>query len=384
MNHLKISTRLTLGFAAITLAFLVLSAFAAWRINQVSLATERIEVQTQLLDLANKWQGDVRQNSARSLAVAYSPGPALFEFFKADMAATSVGTTAIQKKFLELAQDEGSRQRAQAVGDVRKVWLAVRDEANALKTAGDEAGTQAVVRDKLVPATADYTRVTQNLVDGELANVRDTRVAIEAMFSQLFVLGGVLLALCVGIAVFASWSISRGIAKGIDMASTAAQRIGEGDLSQALPQGGQDEIGHLMQALAKMQTSLAGVVQHVRLNSDSVATASAEIAQGNQDLSSRTESQASALEQTAASMEELSSTVKQNADNARQANQLAMSASQVAEQGGSVVAEVVDTMRGINEASRKISDIISVIDGIAFQTNIRGGQRGAVPGRAQC
>ena len=370
MNHLKISTRLTLGFAAITLAFLVLSAFAAWRINQVSLATERIEVQTQLLDLANKWQGDVRQNSARSLAVAYSPGPALFEFFKADMAATSVGTTAIQKKFLELAQDEGSRQRAQAVGDVRKVWLAVRDEANALKTAGDEAGTQAVVRDKLVPATADYTRVTQNLVDGEIANVRDTRVAIEAMFSQLFVLGGVLLALCVGIAVFASWSISRGIAKGIDMASTAAQRIGEGDLSQALPQGGQDEIGHLMQALAKMQTSLAGVVQHVRLNSDSVATASAEIAQGNQDLSSRTESQASALEQTAASMEELSSTVKQNADNARQANQLAMSASQVAEQGGSVVAEVVDTMRGINEASRKISDIISVIDGIAFQTNI--------------
>jgi len=344
MNHLKISTRLTLGFAAITLAFLVLSAFAAWRINQVSLATERIEVQTQLLDLANKWQGDVRQNSARSLAVAYSPGPALFEFFKADMAATSVGTTAIQKKFLELAQDEGSRQRAQAVGDVRKVWLAVRDEANALKTAGDEAGTQAVVRDKLVPATADYTRVTQNLVDGELANVRDTRVAIEAMFSQLFVLGGVLLALCLGIAVFASWSISRGIAKGIDMASTAAQRIGEGDLSQALPQGGQDEIGHLMQALAKMQTSLAGVVQHVRLNSDSVATASAEIAQGNQDLSSRTESQASALEQTAASMEELSSTVKQNADNARQANQLAMSASQVAEQGGSVVAEVVDTI----------------------------------------
>ena len=329
-----------------------------------------MEVQSQLLDLANKWQGDVRQNSARSLAVAYSPGPALFEFFKADMAATSVSTTATQKKFLELAQDEGSQKRAQAVVDVRKTWLAIREQANALKTAGDEAGTQAVVRDALVPATADYTRVTQALVDGEIANVRDTRVTIEAMFNQLFLLGGLLLALCVGVAIFASWSLSRGIARGIDRASTAAQRIGEGDLSQNLPQDGQDEIGQLMHALSKMQASLAGVVQQVRQGSERVSTASAEIAQGNQDLSNRTESQASALEQTAASMEELSSTVKQNADNARQANQLAVNASQVAEQGGAVVAEVVDTMRGINEASRKISDIIQVIDGIAFQTNI--------------
>ncbi|MBB1076966.1 HAMP domain-containing protein [Rhodoferax sp. 4810] len=370
MNHLKISTRLSLGFGVITLAFLVLSSFAAWRIQQVSTATQRMEVQTQLLDLANKWQGDVRQNSARSLAAAYSPGSAMFEFFKADMAATSVGTTATQKKFLELATDEGSQKRAQAVGDVRKVWLAVRDQANALKAAGDEEGTKTVVRDKLVPATADYTRVTQDLVDGELHNVHENRLAIEDMFSQLFVLGGLLLALCVGIAIFASWSISRGIAKGIGMASTAAQRIGEGDLSQNLPQDGKDEIGHLMQALSKMQASLAGVVQHVRQGSESVSTASAEIAQGNQDLSNRTESQASALEETAASMEELSSTVKQNADNARQANQLAVTASQVAAQGGAVVAEVVDTMRGINEASRKISDIISVIDGIAFQTNI--------------
>ena len=119
-----------------------------------------------------------------------------------------------------------------------------------------------------------------------------------------------------------------------------------------------------------MQLNLAQVVSKVRQGSESVATASAEISQGNHDLSSRTENQASALEQTAASMEELSSTVRQNADNAAQANQLAMSASTVAIQGGEVVAQVVDTMKGINNASRKISDIISVIDGIAFQTNI--------------
>ncbi|MBT3069188.1 methyl-accepting chemotaxis protein [Rhodoferax sp. U11-2br] len=145
---------------------------------------------------------------------------------------------------------------------------------------------------------------------------------------------------------------------------------GHGDLTHRVPVSGNDELAAIgagfNQFAEKVQTVLISVRQHA----EGVATASSEIAQGNQDLSSRTESQASALEETAASMEELSSTVKQNADNARQANQLALSASTVAVQGGEVVAQVVDTMKGINEASRKISDIISVIDGIAFQTNI--------------
>ena len=370
MSQMKISTRLTLGFAVITLAFVALSAFAAWRIQHVSLASERMEIGTQLLGLAEKWHADVRQNSARSLAAAYSPGTVIFDFFKADMAATSVDTTLTQKTFLQLTKDEESLKRAKEVGEVRKAWLAVREQANALKVAGDDAATQALVRDQLVPATAQYLRVTQQLVDGEMANVRKTRSEIDAMFSQLFMLGSLLLIICVGIAAFASLSISRGIAKGINIASAAAQRMGEGDLGQAIPQDREDEIGHLMRVLARMQASLSTVVQEVRQGSESVATASAEIAQGNQDLSARTESQASALEQTAASMEQLSSTVKQNADNARQANQLALSASTVAVQGGEVVAQVVDTMKGINEASRKISDIISVIDGIAFQTNI--------------
>jgi len=145
---------------------------------------------------------------------------------------------------------------------------------------------------------------------------------------------------------------------------------GDGDLTLRVPVNGNDELATIgagfNQFAEKVQTVLISVRQHA----ESVANASAEIAQGNQDLSNRTESQASALEQTAASMEELSSTVKQNADNARQANQLAMSATTVAEQGGAVVSQVVDTMKGIHEASQKISDIIAVIDGIAFQTNI--------------
>ena len=152
-------------------------------------------------------------------------------------------------------------------------------------------------------------------------------------------------------------------------AANLAQHIGAGDLSTQIELKSGDATS-LMAQLKFMQTHLATVVTNVRSGSESVATASAQIAEGNHDLSGRTESQASALEQTAASMEELSSTVKHNADNARQANQLAQSASTVAVRGGEVVAQVVDTMKHINDSSKRINDIISVIDGIAFQTNI--------------
>lgn len=156
----------------------------------------------------------------------------------------------------------------------------------------------------------------------------------------------------------------------IQCAQAVAERIGSGDLSREVRVERQDELGQLLQSLRTMQNSLTGVVRAVRQGSHSVELASAEIAQGNQDLSGRTESQASALEETSASMEELGSTVQQNADNARQANQLALSASHVAVQGGQVVAQVVDTMKGISESSTRLADIIGVIDGIAFQTNI--------------
>jgi len=180
----------------------------------------------------------------------------------------------------------------------------------------------------------------------------------------------VLLFACLVVAVLSSKSLTGILTRGISKVNLAAQRIGEGDLSQPLTSGSHDEIGQLMASLSNMQSQLISVVTQVRQGAESVATASAEISQGNNDLSARTESQASSLEETSASMEQLSATVRQNADSAREANQLAQNASTVAVQGGAVVAQVVDTMKGINEASRKISDIISVIDGIAFQTNI--------------
>jgi methyl-accepting chemotaxis protein len=179
----------------------------------------------------------------------------------------------------------------------------------------------------------------------------------------------VLAALLIGISVLVTRSLLGQLGGEPLYAEAVTRRIAQGDLTVdiALKQGDESSLLH---AIKSMRDNFSGIVARVREGSVSVATASAEIAQGDSDLSARTESQASSLEQTSASMEQLSSTVKQNAENARQANQLAMSASAVAQQGGQVVDQVVDTMKGINVASRKIADIISVIDGIAFQTNI--------------
>ena len=186
--------------------------------------------------------------------------------------------------------------------------------------------------------------------------------------ARVWLVAGV--ALSALIAAFFGALVTRSVVRPAREAVDAANHIAQGDLAQRIASGNGDEMGDLLKALQRMQGSLVQTVNSVRGNAEGVATASAQIASGNSDLSGRTEEQASALEQTAASMEQLGSTVRQNADNARQANQLALNASAVAVQGGDVVAQVVGTMKGINDSSRKIADIIGVIDGIAFQTNI--------------
>jgi len=186
--------------------------------------------------------------------------------------------------------------------------------------------------------------------------------------SRLWIIGVV--AVCIALAMTLALWISRLIARPLEQAVSVAERVADGDLGVDIKPAGKDESGQLLNALKRMNDSLLNIVSEVRQGTSTITTASTEIAHGNLDLSSRTEQQASSLEETASAMEELTSTVKQNADNARQANQLAESASQVAVQGGDVVNRVVDTMGSINESSRKIADIIGVIDGIAFQTNI--------------
>ncbi|WDZ95457.1 methyl-accepting chemotaxis protein [Herbaspirillum sp. WKF16] len=172
------------------------------------------------------------------------------------------------------------------------------------------------------------------------------------------------------VAIFMGFLLVRAISRPLEQAVKVAQGVAAGDLTQEIEVRSRDETGQLMAALKEMNGNLQRIVGEVRVSTDTINTASAEIATGNLDLSSRTEQQAGSLEETASAMEELTSTVKQNADNARQANQLAASASDVASRGGEVVRQVVDTMSSINDSSRKIVDIISVIDGIAFQTNI--------------
>ncbi len=191
-----------------------------------------------------------------------------------------------------------------------------------------------------------------------------TRFVWVRNISMALIVFGVLLAALIGV-----WLI-RAITGPLNAAVRLARGVAEGDLTQRIEVGSTNEFGQLMRALKDMNDSLVSVVGQVRLGTDTVAHASGQIAAGNLDLSSRTEQQASSLEETASAMEELTSTVKQNADNARQANQLVGSTSDVAVKGGQVVGQVIDTMASIKDSSRKIADIIGVIDGIAFQTNI--------------
>ena len=196
--------------------------------------------------------------------------------------------------------------------------------------------------------------------------VDDVKAEVAKMRWQIL---GATLLLALVIFVFA-WLVARKIKEALDKAISASEQIAAGDLTVKIEIDSQDETGQLLGSLKEMNEGLARIVGEVRTGADSIATATEQISAGNADLSQRTEEQASALEETASSMEELTSTVKQNADNAQQANQLAISASGVAVKGGDVINKVVRTMESITDSSRKISDIIGVIDGIAFQTNI--------------
>jgi methyl-accepting chemotaxis protein len=208
------------------------------------------------------------------------------------------------------------------------------------------------------------------LVDIQQTALRDLLDQTAATARQLDTLLYVLGAIALAIGVLCSVVITRSITNPLRGALSIARRVADGDLSSDVEATGSDETGQLLQALSDMTQNLRALVGDVAAGAHTVADTSAQIAQGNLDLSQRTEEQASTLEETASSMEELTSTVAQNAENARQASQLAVGASEVARKGGLVVGRVVSTMTGISESSRKISDIISVIDGIAFQTNI--------------
>ena len=371
ISNMKIGTRLGAGFALVLAMMVSLVLVVLASLASIGGSSSRVIEQDWVkAEAANTINAITRANARRTMEL----------FFAQDAAYTSkinqhietnkkVINDAVQVLETMIHTDEGKTLLAdfkdkrtryvQSFGKVSKL-LAEENKAEANKVLIEETlPTLDAVQDSVQKLVA----LERRIVEASGAEVKERIVSTRALIIGLGLLGVLMGGL------FSYW-ITRSITRPIHEAVKVAQTVAAGDLSSQIEVTSKDETGELLQALKDMNTSLSGIVGQVRQSTDTIATASSQIAAGNQDLSSRTEEQASSLEQTAASMEELTSTVKQNADNARQANQLAVSASSIAVKGGSVVSQVVDTMGAINTSSRKIVDIIGVIDGIAFQTNI--------------
>jgi methyl-accepting chemotaxis protein-1 (serine sensor receptor) len=372
MRNLKISTRLMLWFGALAAMLVAIGFMGLSGISQSNAALESVfEDRT----IPMRQLGDVQHMVLLNrLAIANSLLDPTPETLTKSIADIDNNLAAVEQAWgaymsTRLTPEEAATATKFAEDRTRLVQEGLQPVVAALR-AQDIKGAHRLVVEKIGPLVVPVEDGIEALMDIQLKEAKAEYESAEARYtttrawSIIAIVGGVLFAALFG------WSLVRGISRSLREALDVATAVGQGDLSHTIKLDGTDEVAQVLIALSGMQDNLSQVVSSVRQGSEAVATASAEIAQGNHDLSARTESQASALEQTAASMEQLSATVRQNADNARQANQLAMSASATAMQGGEVVAGVVETMKGINDASRKIADIISVIDGIAFQTNI--------------
>ncbi|WP_298009433.1 methyl-accepting chemotaxis protein [uncultured Aquabacterium sp.] len=371
MSRLSIGQRLALGFALVLFLCVLTTGIGLWRLHETARETADM-MQTPLAKerLVSDWYANVNAGVRRTAAIARSSDPSLVAFFAEDVAEASKASSHYQKSIEALLSTPREREVFGEVGTHRKQFIAVRDRIAEHKKAGRVDEASADLTQHFMPAAKAYLggmQALQALQREEIDHRAKGIATLNAASARLlWALGA--LTLLLGGAV--SWLITRSITTPLHEAVKAAQRVAAGDLTGRLETGRADETGVLLRALHDMQERLVAVVGRVRGNAESVATASSEIAHGNLDLSQRTETQAAALQQTAATMDQLSSTVRHNADNARQANQLASGASSVAQRGGEVVGQVVDTMRGIQQSSGKIGDIISVIDGIAFQTNI--------------
>ncbi len=372
MNDLKISTRLNILIGIMALLLVLVGGIGLYGMSQSDQAMDAgyTDSTLQLVEISKIRYTNIRNRLMIANALIQQT-PANIKRSADEVELGIAKVSKIWEGYMAGSLSAEETQLAKVYAEKRATYVhdGLQPAVTALR-ANDLAAVEKIIIEKIRPGF-DAAREAADALEKFQLDVAKKRFEDNSARNRTLraiSIGSIILGLlfAVGFGLRLLQSITRPLRR----AATLSEAIAQGDLTQTVDTSGTNEISVLMTAVNHMQTSLAGVVAHVRQNSESVAIASAEIAQGNQDLSNRTEAQASALEQTAASMEQLSSTVKQNADNAAQANQLAQSASSVAVQGGEVVAQVVDTMRGINESSRKIADIISVIDGIAFQTNI--------------
>jgi methyl-accepting chemotaxis protein len=371
LSNVSIGKRLAVVIGAILALSLTSSVVAMLELRELGVEIDAmVEKNVKTERAGADWLRHTTAGVQRAAAIAKSSDSNLIAYFAPHTAAAIKETNDLQKFIEEQMDTPEKKQVFDKVGELRKAYLAAREEVSKAKLAGDVEGADRIFNERFEPTSRSYLAGVQQMVDAERAQLdaaaargKETRAATSMVLIVCSVLS-----LALGLVL--AWLLVRSITHPLRRAVEVAEAVAAGDLTSRIDATTRDETGQLMQALKGMNGSLAKVVGEVRHGTDAIATASGQIAAGNQDLSSRTEEQASSLEQTAASMEELTSTVKQNADNARQANQLALSASEVAVKGGDVVGQVVDTMASINASSRKIVDIIGVIDGIAFQTNI--------------
>ncbi|WP_402721077.1 methyl-accepting chemotaxis protein [Janthinobacterium rivuli] len=371
LRNVSIGVRLGLGFAVILLFSMLITGISVWRLHDVATATRTMmELPLTKERYISDWYAKIDSGVRRTTAIARSSDTTLGAYFAEEAKQSSVVSGELQKKIEALISSPEEKELFRLVSEQRKVYLDSRAQVSKLKADGQEAEAEQAFQGIFVPGSTKYLKVVNDMLQYQRASIDTTAREIDEVAKTSRNLLLTLAVLALGFGVVCAWLLTMGIVRPLRTAVDIARKVADGDLTAQIDASAKDETGQLLLALKDMNTSLLNIVGEVRSGTDSIATSSTQIAAGNQDLSSRTEEQAGSLEETASSMEELTSTVKQNADNARQANQLAASAAQVAVKGGEVVAQVVGTMESINASSNKIVDIISVIDGIAFQTNI--------------
>jgi len=369
LSSLRLGPRLSLGFGSIVVLCALSVGFGIDRIATMRQLAERLgTVDAEKLSMSERWGRAIESNAARSWVLFFANDEQAKTRMKDEMKLVVTAQTERLKRMQEIADSDVDKRLLADISAQRDAYQSLRNGLLKRKEAGEDVNAEVLA--KLFPAAQAYQEVVEKLVVQQRDSMARTKAEAEraAMAGTLaLALGG---ALALLMALACAWRVTRSIVKPIDQAKGIASAIAGGDLTQDIHVEGKDQAAELVASLRDMQQSLRRTVGQVRMSTDSISTASAEIATGNQDLSARTEQTAANLQHAASSMEQLTGTVKQSADSARQANQLASSAAEVAHRGGSVVSQVVSTMDDINASSKKISDIIGVIDGIAFQTNI--------------
>jgi methyl-accepting chemotaxis protein len=370
-KHLRMAHKLWLAVIFIVVMLVAVVGFAAYRSAQVQAQADAVTKEMeQRVQAALRWSGLTETNAARTQALIVSSDPAVEAEFKDVITATSAQISQVQKSLESMALSEADKQQMAKIAAARKTMIDLRGEARKLKSDGQQDQAVTLISQKYNPSVTAYTTTLRDFVQQQQqgAEAVQRQMAAERMFTVKIAaaaVGLLLLAIILG-----AYYLIGSIQRPLEQANGLAERIAGGDLSMQESVTRGDEFGDLLRSLYTMSNALGRMVHQVRQSTDSIAIASAEIATGNHDLSARTEQTSSNLQETAAAMEQFTSTIQQSAGSAQQASTLAVGATGVARRGGDVVTQVVATMEDINHSSKKISDIIGVIDGIAFQTNI--------------